>query len=91
MFEDLLALCLEEAANLLDARELLEEVSVLELGPVLRVVPHQVLGQEDARVEPLANTYVNFLCSEDNKLLASVKVALTSLVFVNKAVDFSGK
>ena len=63
VLEDLGALRLEEATDFLDSGELLEKVSVLKLGAVLRVVSHQVLSQEDARVESLADARVNFICA----------------------------
>ena len=63
MLKDLLALGYEETPDLLDAGLLLEQLSVLELDAVLRVVSHQVLSKEDAWVEPRSDTWVNFIYS----------------------------
>ena len=61
VLEDLLALGDKEASDLLDTSLLLEQLSVLKLGTVLWVVPHQVLGQEDARVETRTDAWVNLV------------------------------
>lgn len=61
MFEDLLPLGLEEAPDLFDSRVLFEQLGVFELRAVLRVVPHQVLGEEDTRVEARPDAWVNLV------------------------------
>ena len=63
VLKDLLALGYEETPDLLDAGLLLEQLSVLELDAVLRVVSHQVLSKEDAWVESRSDTWVNFIYS----------------------------
>ena len=63
MLENLLALSLEETANFLDSRELLEQVSILKLGSVFGVVSHEVLGKEDAGVKATTDARVDFVCT----------------------------
>lgn len=56
---DALTLDVEEAPELLDASVLPENILILILRAVGRVVPHQVLGQVNAGIESLSNAFVN--------------------------------
>lgn len=56
---ELLPTQVEKAPQLLNHRPLHEQRLILKLRPVLRVVAHQVLPQEDTRVEPLPDRCVN--------------------------------
>ena len=60
MLVKLLSAQMPEAAQFLDVRPLFEESLVFELGAVLRVVSHQELGEEDARVEALTDRLINY-------------------------------
>ena len=71
MFENLLALGSEETSNFLDTRLLLKKISVLKLCSVSRVVPHEVLCEKDARIEPGADTWVNFIYSYNTSYVVS--------------------
>ena len=59
MLENLLTLGREESANFFDPCELLKQVGILQLGTILRVVAHEVLGEEDARVKACTDAWVN--------------------------------
>ena len=61
MLKDLLTLCGEEAANFFDLSELLKQFGILQLGTILRVVAHEVLGEENARVETCTNARVDLV------------------------------
>lgn len=63
VLENLLTLSVEETANFLSLCELLEEVSVLKLSAMLRVVAHEILGEENARVETSTDAWINFVCA----------------------------
>ena len=61
MLKNLLSFSDEETSNFLHSCVLFKQVCVLELCSMLRVVPHQVLSQEDAWVEPVTDARVNFV------------------------------
>ena len=61
MLENLLSFVLEETSDFLNTRLLFKELGVLELRSVLWVVSHKVLSKENARVEPSADAWINFI------------------------------
>ena len=72
VLENFLTLANEEATNFFDSSELLKQFGILQLGTILWVVAHEVLGEEDARVEACTDARVNLVCA----LLAGQTVAL---------------
>ena len=67
---------------------------------MLRVVPHQVLGKEDAGVEPGTDALVNLVCNQrdtqrvmlETYLTEGVTVLeLTLILFVGQSIDLSGE
>ena len=76
VLEDLLTLNVEEATNFLYSALLLEQFSILKLRTVLRVVAHEVLSQEDARVESGSDTGVDFICRKGNGVQIVVQTVL---------------
>jgi len=55
------ALSQEESANLLNFGVLRKKLLVLCLSSVLRIVSHQELSQEDARIEAFSDGNINLL------------------------------
>lgn len=75
MLENLLTLGLEETSNFFHSRVLLEKIGILKLAPVLGVVAHQVLSQEDAGVETSANLWVDLVLALSILVCQSVDLA----------------
>lgn len=61
MLEDLLTLSDKESSDFLDSCLLFKKFCVLELGTVVRVVAHEVFGQENAWIETTTDAWVDFI------------------------------
>ena len=61
VLENLLPLGHEETSDFLDSCLLFEKFCVFKLGPMVRVVAHEVLRQENARVETSPDAWINFI------------------------------
>ena len=81
VLENLLAFCLEEAADFFNASVLLKKVCIFKLGTKMRVVSHQIFSEENAWVKPLADTRVDFVCKIT--ALARMSQLLTFTSFIN--------